>query len=137
MFVEPMLRDMTGSVRQALLLLLAAVGVLFLTACVNLANLLLARATHRAQEFSLRASLGATRSRLARQFFAEAIPLAVGGSCSDRVGALDSAAPGPSAACEHAAGRRDRCARSRAGGIDDPVGGRGLPYFTRPCGADP
>ena len=79
MFVEPMLNDMTGSVHDALLLLLAAVGVLFLVGCVNLANLLLARATNRAQEFSLRASLGATRSRLARQFFAEAIPLAVAG----------------------------------------------------------
>jgi putative ABC transport system permease protein len=79
-FVEPMLRDMTGSVRHALLLLLAAVGVLFLTGCVNLANLLLARATNRAQEFSLRASLGATQSRLSRQFFAEAIPLVIAGA---------------------------------------------------------
>jgi putative ABC transport system permease protein len=79
-FVEPMLSDMTGSVRRALLLLLAAVGVLFLVGCVNLANLLLARATSRAAEFSLRASLGATRSRLARQFFAETIPLAMAGA---------------------------------------------------------
>jgi predicted permease len=79
-FVEPMLRDMTGSVRSALLLLLAAVGVLFLVGCVNLANLLLARATNRTQEFSVRASLGATRSRLARQFFAEAVPLATAGT---------------------------------------------------------
>jgi putative ABC transport system permease protein len=78
--VEPMLTDMTSSVHDALLLLLAAVGVLFLVGCVNLANLLLARATNRAQEFSLRASLGATRSRLARQFFAEAIPLAITGA---------------------------------------------------------
>jgi predicted permease len=79
-FVEPMLRDMTGPVRDALLLLLAAVAVVFLVGCVNLANLLLARATTRAQEFSLRASLGATRSRLARQFFAEAIPFALAGA---------------------------------------------------------
>ena len=79
-FVEPMLSDMTGSVRHALLLLLAAVGVLFLVGCVNLANLLLARAAYRAQEFALRASLGATRSRLARQFLAEAIPLACAGA---------------------------------------------------------
>jgi putative ABC transport system permease protein len=79
-FVEPMLSDMTGSVQYALLLLLAAVGVLFLVGAVNLANLLLARATHRTQEFSLRASLGATRSRLARQFFAEAVPLAIAGA---------------------------------------------------------
>lgn len=80
-FVEPMLSDMTGSVRDALLLLLAAVAILFVVGCVNLANLLLARATNRAQEFSLRASLGATRSRLARQFFAEAVPLAIAGAC--------------------------------------------------------
>jgi len=79
-FVEPMLSDMTGSVRQALLLLLAAVGVLFLAGCVNLANLLLARATNRAQELSLRASLGATRARLSRQFLAETVPLAVAGA---------------------------------------------------------
>src|SRR6185436_9802934 len=77
---EPMLNDMTGSVRRTLLLLLAAVGVLFLVGCVNLTNLLLARATNRAHEFSLRASLGATRLRLARQFFAEAIPLAIAGA---------------------------------------------------------
>lgn len=80
-FVMPMLNDMTGSVRHALLLLLAAVGILFLVGCVNLANLLLARAANRGQEFSLRASLGATRARLARQFFAEAIPLAIAGAC--------------------------------------------------------
>ena len=80
-FVEPMLSDMTGSVRRALLLLLAAVWILFLVGCVNLANLLLARATSRAAEFSLRASLGATWSRLARQFFAETIPLAMAGAC--------------------------------------------------------
>ena len=79
-FVEPLLNDMTGSVRNALLLLLAAVGMLFLTVCVNLANLLLARATSRSQEFSLRASLGATRARLARQFCAETIPLAIAGA---------------------------------------------------------
>jgi ABC-type antimicrobial peptide transport system permease subunit len=75
-----MLNDMTGSVRQGLIVLLAAVGVLFLAGCVNLANLLLARAANRGQEFSLRVALGATRSRLARQFFAETIPLAVAGA---------------------------------------------------------
>jgi putative ABC transport system permease protein len=79
-FVVPMLNDMTGSVRHALLLLLGAVGILFLVGCVNLANLLLARAANRHQEFSLRASLGATRARLARQLFAEAIPLAIAGA---------------------------------------------------------
>ena len=76
----PMLSEMTGSVRRALWVLLAAVGLLFLAGCINLANLLLARAANRNKEFSIRASLGATRSRLARQFFAEAIPLAAAGA---------------------------------------------------------
>jgi putative ABC transport system permease protein len=79
-FVGPMLNEMTGSVRRALWILLAAVGVLFLAGCINLANLLLARAANRNKEFAIRASLGATRSRLARQFFAEVIPLAVAGA---------------------------------------------------------
>ena len=80
MFVGPMLSEMTSSVRRALWVLLAAAGVLFLAGCINLANLLLARAANRNKEFAIRASLGATRSRLARQFFAEAIPLAVAGA---------------------------------------------------------
>jgi len=78
--VQSMFNDLTGSVQRAVLVLLAAVGVMFLAGCVNLANLLLARAANRTQEFSLRASLGATRSRLARQFFAEVIPLAGAGA---------------------------------------------------------
>jgi putative ABC transport system permease protein len=81
-FVGPMLNEMTGSVRRALWILLAAVGILFLAGCINLANLLLARAANRNKEFAIRTSLGATRSRLARQFFAEAIPLAVVGAGS-------------------------------------------------------
>ncbi len=78
--VGAMLSETTGSVRRALWVLLAAVGILFLAGCVNLANLLLARAANRSKEFSIRASLGATRARLARQFFAEAIPLAAAGA---------------------------------------------------------
>src|SRR5262249_15579651 len=79
-YVGPMLSEMTGSVRRALWVLLAAVGVLFLVGCVNLANLTLARAANRGREFSIRAALGATRSRLARQFVAEALPLAAAGA---------------------------------------------------------
>jgi len=75
-----MLADMTGPVRRAVWVLVAAVGVLFLAGCVNLANLVLARAAIRSKEFSVRASLGATRRRLARQFFAEAVPLAAAGA---------------------------------------------------------
>ena len=79
-FVGPMLSEMTGSVRRALWVLLAAVGVLFLAGCVNLANLLLARSASRNREFAIRASLGATRLRLARQLCAETIPFAVAGA---------------------------------------------------------
>jgi putative ABC transport system permease protein len=86
-FVGPMLNDITGSVRRALWVLLGAAGVLFLAGCINLTNLLLARAANRNKEFALRASLGATRSRLARQFFAEAIPLAAAGAALGILGA--------------------------------------------------
>jgi putative ABC transport system permease protein len=86
-FVDPMLDSITGTVRRALFVLVAAVGVLFLAGCVNLTNLVIARTACRSQELSLRASLGATRSRLARQFFAEAVPLAAMGAFVGVVGA--------------------------------------------------
>jgi predicted permease len=86
-FVGPMLNEMTGSVRRALWVLLAAAGVLFLAGCINLANLFLARAANRSKEFAIRASLGATRSRLARQFFAEAVPMAAAGALLGILGA--------------------------------------------------
>ena len=85
--VDSMLDSMTGSVRHTLSVLLCAVGALFLVSCVNLASLVLARAASRTQEFALRASLGATRSRLARQFVAEAIPLATIGAALGVLGA--------------------------------------------------
>jgi putative ABC transport system permease protein len=86
-YVEPLLGDLTESVRPAIWLLLAAVGMLFLVGCVNLANLLLARATGRQAEFAVRAALGATRTRLIRQSFVETIPLALGGSTLGILGA--------------------------------------------------
>ncbi len=86
-YVEPLLGDITESVRPAIWLLLAAVGMLFLVGCVNLANLLLARATGRQAEFAIRAALGATRARLMRQSFVETIPLAVAGSALGILGA--------------------------------------------------
>src|SRR5439155_7588844 len=61
-YVQPLLGDITESVRPAIWLLLAAAGMLFLVGCVNLASLLLARATGRQVEFAIRAALGATRT---------------------------------------------------------------------------
>src|SRR5438270_13747846 len=86
-FVEPMLGDLTAKVRPTLWMLLGAVGTLFLVGCVNLANLLLARATGRHAEFAVRAALGATRGRLVRQSFVETIPLAIAGVALGVLGA--------------------------------------------------
>ncbi|HWY47741.1 MAG TPA: ABC transporter permease, partial [Bryobacteraceae bacterium] len=72
----PLQEQITGRARSGLQLMLAAVGAVLLICCVNIANLLLARATTRRREMAIRSAIGASSGRLARQMVVESLLLA-------------------------------------------------------------
>ncbi len=80
--LEDMQDDLTARIRPTLNVLLAAVGLLLVVACVNIANLTLARSSARVREIAVRRALGATRGQLVRQLVVESLVIALAGGAA-------------------------------------------------------
>ena len=78
----PLKDYVSGRLRRSLIVLWSAVGMILLIACVNLSNLLLARATARSKEFAMRAALGASRGRIVGQLLTESLVLSAMGAAA-------------------------------------------------------
>ena len=75
--VRPLMDDLLGDIGKSLWVVMAAIGIVLLIACANVANLLLVRTEGRAQELAVRAALGASRGRIARELLVDSLTLAV------------------------------------------------------------
>ncbi|MGH9659551.1 MAG: FtsX-like permease family protein, partial [Bryobacteraceae bacterium] len=80
--VRPLKQDVIGDVGKVLWVLMGTVGIVLLIACANVANLLLVNAEGRQQELAVRAALGASRLRIARELFAETMTLGLAGGAA-------------------------------------------------------